>query len=299
MNPRDETFLRTLLDTIEDGVYFVDRQRRILYWNHGAERISGYAADTVVGSHCWDNILQHVGPDGCKYCEGPCPLLRAIREERPVEMRAYLRHRDGFRVPVALRSMPMRDEAGSVIGAVEVFRHVPEPVDGDMDTLRDRAYRDPLTGLFNRRYMEDALDHHQQRLSRYDWNFGLVLLDVDNLKSVNDTHGHLGGDAALALVAGALREGSRTGDVVGRWGGDEFLILCDHVTIDSLHTVTERYRSLVALSAADVGGVSIQVTVSIGATLGRKDESRAELFARADACLYNAKQSGRNLARVT
>lgn len=113
-------FRARLLDSLYDGVYFVDSERRITYWNQGAERLTGFTAKEAVGTHCHDNMLAHVDADGCRLCMDRCPLVTAMQEDRCHEASVYLRHKQGHRVPVSVRVVPIKDAHEQIIGAVEV-----------------------------------------------------------------------------------------------------------------------------------------------------------------------------------
>ncbi|GAG00076.1 unnamed protein product, partial [marine sediment metagenome] len=121
--------------------------------------------------------------------------------------------------------------------------------------------------------------------------------DIDHFKRVNDSHGHDAGDAVLKTVARTLLESSRGFDILGRWGGEEFLGLVQNVDEDHLGVVSERLRALVAASSVRHGDAEIRVTVSIGATLARTDDTPERLVKRADSVMYESKRAGRN--RVT
>ena len=119
---RKDSALGLVLDSLFDGVYIVDRDRRILFWNRGAEELTGYSAADVTNRLCWDAILNHIDEEGCLLCRGHCPLMRAIATGAEVRERIYPLHRDGRRFPVDTHVAPLRDHAGDIIGAVEVFR---------------------------------------------------------------------------------------------------------------------------------------------------------------------------------
>ncbi len=226
MHP-DHEFFKKLLDEFHDGVYFVDRERRITYWNRGAERITGYAASEVVGKRCMDNILIHVDAEGVSLCNGHCPLVFTLSDGAPRYAEVFLHHKEGFRVPVSVRVTPIRDGQGAVTGAVEVFSdNVPQAALLERITQFERlAYIDPLTEVANRRYTEIVLSARHEELRRYDWPFGILFVDIDLFKAVNDRYGHAKGDDVLRMVAKTLVNSVRSFDVVGRWGGEEFLLV--------------------------------------------------------------------------
>jgi len=117
----DDSLYKRLLDSLYDGVYFVDRERRITYWNRAAERLTGYAAEEVVGRSCSDNLLVHVDDAGRQLCLCGCPLWATMADHVPREADVHLRHKRGHRVPVSVRAMPITGDDGEVLGAVEVF----------------------------------------------------------------------------------------------------------------------------------------------------------------------------------
>lgn len=134
-------------------------------------------------------------------------------------------------------------------------------------------------------------------MTRYGWPCGVLVIDVDHFKAVNDKYGHEAGDAVLRMVSRTMQGGVRGLDLAGRWGGEEFLVIVAHATTESVTAVAERIRVLVAASSLSVPE-SISVTVSVGAALASAGESAAQLVRRADEALYLAKREGRNRVRV-
>ena len=111
------SFYERLLDSLHDGVYFVNTERTIQYWNKGAELLTGYLASEVVGRSCYDNILAHVNEQGCGLCMNRCPLAATIADGVRRESEIYLRHKLGHRVPISVRVAPISNEEGRVVGA--------------------------------------------------------------------------------------------------------------------------------------------------------------------------------------
>jgi diguanylate cyclase (GGDEF)-like protein/PAS domain S-box-containing protein len=289
---------KMVLDDLYDGVYMTDTRRKVTYWNHGAERITGYTAGEVLGTHCWDNLLQHVDEWGNSLCHSECALSRALSKGEPYEMEAFLHHKHGHRVPVRIRVRPMRDASGVVTGAVEVFtdNFTAQRSKERIAELERMAFLDSLTGIANRRFGEVNLNIGLNELQRYGWPFGVILMDVDLLKEINDHHGHLSGDRALQAVATTLAGSSRPFDVISRWGGDEFLAIVKHVTEVQLDHIAGKYESLVASSWPNGDYGPIRVTISTGATLVAPNDSIQTILARADEILYG-KKAGRGAGR--
>lgn len=154
-----------------------------------------------------------------------------------------------------------------------------------------------LTGVSNRRYIELKVKQAIQEVEQFGRNVGLLLIDVDHFKQVNDKHGHHIGDDALKAVCNTLMHSLRAGDVVGRWGGEEFLVIVADVNRTVLAAFAERCRMLIAESAIRVKDEYMRVTVSMGATLMKPGDSDQSALKRADELMYRSKMSGRN--RVT
>ena len=294
-----DTSFENFVKNLQDGVYFVDRQRRITLWNKAAEEITGYAAEDVVGGCCADNILVHVNDGGAKLCEGMCPLAQTMEDGRPRERKVSLRHKQGHRIPVLIRTVPLRDADEQIIGAVESFSDL-RARDAILLRLRELeklALNDPLTRLSNRNHILGEMEDWLREMERYGLSFGALMMDIDYFKDFNDRHGHDKGDLVLKTVADTLRGAARSFDLIGRWGGEEFLGLIRNVDQAELARVAERCRVLVEQTAVSLPDGPGRVTISIGGTLARPKDTPASLVKRADEMMYRSKASGRN--RVT
>lgn len=157
--------------------------------------------------------------------------------------------------------------------------------------LERLSVTDRLTGLYNRLFLDETLVREIRRAERYGNSFSVILLDVDHFKQVNDTHGHPVGDQVLVTLADLLRKTTRETDVVGRWGGEEFLIVCPQTEHDGAITLAESLRAEVERAAFPVIG---KLTISLGVGDYLPDDHPNDLVARVDAALYRAKANGRN-----
>jgi len=110
-----------LLESLFDGVYYVDRDKVIRFWNKAAERITGYSKADVIGKACADQLLRHVDDKGQELCKGGCPVSKTLQDGSVHELNVYLHHKLGYRVPVSVRVSPVKNENGRIIGAIEVF----------------------------------------------------------------------------------------------------------------------------------------------------------------------------------
>lgn len=161
-------------------------------------------------------------------------------------------------------------------------------------TLEQAALTDGLTGMQNRRYFDDALREYLQEFRRIDRPVGLMILDLDHFKQVNDTHGHDVGDEVLRAVATCLRGMTRYHDVVARLGGEEFAVVTPNMDVELLARFAERIRKAIANLSIMSGNVRLKVTTSVGLAVWDHKESAEDFYRRADRQLYEAKKQGRN-----
>ena len=166
-------------------------------------------------------------------------------------------------------------------------------------SLERLATTDALTGVWNRRHIMDLAGAELSRARRYGRPLSVLLFDLDYFKRVNDTHGHAAGDRALRAVVARARAALRATDSLGRWGGEEFLILLPETGLEEARLVAERVRSAIAAGPVDFDGAGIAISASIGVSAWQEGETSIEqALRRADAALYDAKNAGRNRTAV-
>ncbi len=299
MMKNDDVYIKTLLENLDDGVYFVDRERKINYWSKGAERITGYTASEVIGRRCNEDIFLHVDKDGNILCTEICPLADTVRDGVERKTEVYMHHRDGHRVQVKVHVAPIRENGGSIAGGVEIFTDN-TPLAQSLERLAELerlAFLDPLTGLANRRYAEITLRARIEELQRYNWRFGILFADIDHFKKVNDQYGHDRGDEVLKMVAKTLQNSMRSFDIMSRWGGEEYVAVIANVEGEELVATANRCRTLIERSSLP-SIPDFVVTISIGATLAQPGDTIESLVKRADMLMYRSKQAGRNQVTV-
>lgn len=290
-----------IIQSVHDGIYIVDKQRRIIFWNNGAERISGFRHDDVVNRYCSENILNHVDASGENLCKTICPLGRTLSDGKKRNADVFLHNKKGHRVPVHVQTTPLIHD-GEIIGAVEIFREIHKAVDIEemIGLLSEKSLLDHLTGVANRRFIDITLDDKIKELERYSWPFSIALCDIDDFKIVNDTYGHLTGDDVLVMVSRSLTGALRSFDFVGRWGGEEFLVILPGITMQNqLESICRRIVRIVAASRIDIRDqTTLSVTISCGATQAVTVDTAKTLLNRADKGLYASKRNGKNMVTI-
>lgn len=182
----NDSFYRSLLDNLMDGVYFVDPNRTITYWNKGAERISGYSKDEVMGKHCHDNILNHVDYSGNCLCKGECPLAQTLKDGKDRKTDLFLQNRNGERIPVSIRISPIL-EGGKIVGAVESFSDSSAKVAAlqRVERLMEAAER-------FRMLVAKSSIHHQEELIKITVSIGATIsCEEDTIDSILQRADHL------------------------------------------------------------------------------------------------------------
>lgn len=174
------------------------------------------------------------------------------------------------------------------------LRAMTETLSARSQTLEHAALTDALTGMQNRRFFDDAMREYIEEFRKIDKPVGLMILDLDHFKAVNDTYGHDVGDQVLRAVADCLKDMTRYHDVVARLGGEEFAVVAPNMDEDMLSKLADRIRKAVSGLVISAGNVRLRVTTSVGIAVWDRNESADEFFRRADKNLYQAKRMGRN-----
>lgn len=292
----NEQIYLNILDNLYEGVYFINRKKRIIYWNKGAEQITGYNRTELIGQKCSENMIIHIDTNGNILCQDRCPLNKTLEKGSFYEGEAYLHHKNGYRIPVFVRINPIRNSEGEIIGGVEVFidNNSNVAVQQKIYELQKLALLDPLTEIGNRRYGEIKLNEAFNAWERYKIPFGILYLDIDNFKTINDQNGHDIGDQILKMITRTLMKNLRPFDFLSRWGGEEFIAIIINIKEDELFNMANRLRMLVEKSNLFLKNKIVNATISIGVAIVNKKDTIESLIKRADSLLYVSKNSGRN-----
>ena len=285
-------FYQKRLGNVSDSVYFVNPESTITRWNEGAQALTGYAPAEAVGTN-FNNLLAHIDENGNSLFANEYPLSIVMLDGQPRTIDLYPRHKQAQRLPISARALPLRNNLGKIVGAVEVFNDAPRRIAKQgVSELAQLAFRDELTGLHNRQFLEMKVAQILEEHRNFGRLYGLLLVDADRFTLVNDTHGHEVGDAVLKTVSETLVQGLRPMDTVGRWGGEEFLVLMPDLDAVKLGDLAERCRVLIAKSSVQAGAARVSVTASIGATVVTHSDSLESVVHRADELMYQSKHAG-------
>lgn len=279
----ENPFHLSLLEAVQDGVYFVTSDRRITFWSRSAAAITGFPAPDVLGSRCSDNILRHIDSAGNELCIGACPLAATLEDGQDREADVYLHHREGHRVPVSIRITPTFDDTGRIIGAVETFTDrtgthccLPSAVDSEND-----IYRDPELPVGNRRLCLIRLDTLTRDLSRHGIPFGILSIRLNRMHELNERFGPVVHSRILLMAARTLTICLRPLDTVCRWGVDEFVAIMPNCNEARLEESAARIRFFLRESWITFDDNTLRIDACTAAAASLAGESVPELLDRA------------------
>ena len=242
--------------------------------------ITGYSAEELIGNR--HEILQHPDND-----PNIVPQIRKDLDHKQFWSGEILyKSKLGRKIWLQYELAPLLDEHGDIIGYTTVYIDI--TVKKDIETL---SLTDSLTGLPNRRQLDDSIAKTMATAERHKRPLSIALLDLDKFKRVNDNHGHQVGDDVLKNAGKILLKHTRKGDIAGRWGGEEFLIICPETDIDGVKQLADYLRSTIEHHTFDK--IDRQ-TCSVGVAQWTEGESFEQLLERTDRALYQAKEQGRN-----
>lgn len=264
------------LSQLFEGVYLVDRNRKILYWNQSAEVITGYSAKEVVNKSCYDNILMHVDATGKELCLAGCPLQASVDDGQIHNAAVFLRHKHGYRVPVNVRSVPLKDANGILDCVMEVFtRTEHSATDEQLKILARKAFLDLLTGLPNKDYLENKLKSMLASKVPGDISqWGILFVEIDNLREIAKEHGLAAADATVQVAAKTILVNLQTGELAARWDAGLFLLVTGLDKKSVLLNWGNKIKSLIEHSKVS-GFDTLKIRICIGgliANVGEKYE---------------------------
>ncbi|TGG88678.1 GGDEF domain-containing protein [Geotoga petraea] len=239
----DDKKLVKILNNISSGVYALDNRRNILFWNKKAEDITGFNSDEVIGKSCKDNILEHINKAGRNLCLHGCPVSSTLADGRERETQVFLHHKEGHRIPVSVKVFPVYDDDNMIEGAIEIFDDLREKEKflEEIKKYKEMAYMDSVTGIPNKKYLEDNLTRIINESQKFNYGTGILLIEVQNIPKINDEHGIETGDRVIKMIAMNLHANTRNSDLTGRLEGNKFLSIVRFVEKDQLKIIAEKY----------------------------------------------------------
>ncbi len=310
---QSEKQYRELVESARSVVLRWSPEGLIIFINEYGEELFGYPREELVGRH----VVGTITPETESTSRDLCGLMDDILKD-PDEYRLNINEnmkKDGGRVWLLWTNRPVLDESGNIVEVLSIGNDITQQRQAEeelkhayqllqaqhndivalQEEMRDLAIRDPLTGVFNRRYLEETLAREISRCERELSPLSIIMLDVDHFKIINDRFGHQAGDAVLRALARFLSRQTRTEDVVCRYGGEEFLVVLPGTPLQNAAERAEEWRVAIEKQIFYFADQKIQLTISLGVgALGQQGGGYYDLIAVADSELYAAKNGGRN-----
>ncbi len=268
-----------LFDQLREAVYVVDRERRIVFWNSAAERLTGYLRQDVTGRLCYGDILMHCDAQGNSLCGAGCPLARVVEEGKSHDAILFLRHRHGHRVPVHVRAHPIHANGG-IVGAVEIFDEAPAIIRDEAHELEALGCLEPGMGVLTRSAGELRLRQQLLEIGSFGGAAGWLRLGLKDPGPLTQRYGHAAPDAAMGLVARTVRGALSGVDSVARWGAHDFRVLISRCGAERLAETRDLLRMLVRNSEFEWWGQPVRVDAEVHGTLATVGDTPDTVEAR-------------------
>lgn len=285
----ERNFSNTLIASQPDIFYVLDPTGQFIRWNDKLRDVLGYSDSQIAATNALDVIHEADRPVVAQ-------KIQEAFERGAATIDARLITKMGIRDYVFNATSADTTKGKHLIGVgtdITERKRTEAEVQKLQEQLREQAVHDPLTGLYNRRYLEESIGREIIRAERYGKPMGIVMCDIDHFKRVNDSYGHLVGDEVLKAFAELLRTHSRGSDIVCRFGGEEFLLLLPDMPPDIAYQRAEQLRA--SLAAQQIGKPGIRVTASFGVAAFPLDgKTQDTLISAVDTAMYHAKETGRN-----
>ena len=296
----DPEIYQAVLEKLQTGVYIVDRNRRIRFWNEGAEQITGYLRQDVVGRFLRDHLL--TTDDAVKDLESEQddPLNLAFRDGKSSIMDVSILHKDGYRVPIVLRTNPIRNTHGAVVGAAESFEKNRSASEWTRRQagFADFGCLDSVTGVAAQSFMETQLRENLITFAEHNIPFGILLIRIDHIDQFRASRGPGVVTTILRVVAQSVENCVRPTDLVGCWGANQFIAILLECRESEVSRVGERVRKMIGQAEIEWWGDKFSVTSPVGGAGCRAGDDTELLLARAAASLQESIGKGGNCVTV-
>jgi diguanylate cyclase (GGDEF)-like protein/PAS domain S-box-containing protein len=295
---KEHKFFQTVIDGIVDPIFVLGLNYKIKVANIAAKKLIGKVGEPLVDQCCYETLMEkHLL---CGEENDSCPLKIVLSTGRAT---TTIRHFDKSNKSYEISASPYVDDEGNVIGVIECFRDITQRLNVEKvlveneRKIHDLIHYDPLTHLPNRTALNDRLSQAIYWAKHQNRNVGLLCLDLDRFKKINDTLGHQAGDQVLQVISRRLQDSLRTGDTVSRVGGDDFFIVLESIDDEkNIDLVVGNILSALNKSI-DLDGHKINITASVGvAIFPNHSDSPSDLMKFADIAMYSAKKQGGDIA---
>ncbi|SMD02592.1 sensor domain-containing diguanylate cyclase [Sporomusa malonica] len=275
-------FTSNVLDYLDEGVYFTDINKNIIYWNSGAENILGYRAEETTMQKCCQ-IISHMSINGEKRCGEHCSITKAFQEGRQQKEDMFITHKDGHLIFATVKTFPVYNKYGHLLGVIELFSDNSQKKIGHdkVKALTKAAYMDSLSELFSKQYIESRLQTMLNEIPEKRESFGILYINIVSFRAINELYGVSRADKILKMLAKTLSSCITYPAIIGRWHGASFIAIADSSKKSLLLMLADKIKRVVAEAIFPINEENFQVTVTIGYAIAQSYDSMDYLIERA------------------
>ena len=275
----DPALYRSVLENLPIGIYVLDKEQRVRFWNRGAEQITGYLAHQVVGQKCGDS-LPHFDPEGRILAGDHCPVATTFRDGRAVQHHVLTLHKEGHRLGVQVRTLPLLDDSGLIMGVAIAFEEDPSSSIPDFSGALMYGGLDPLTGVPSERLTRAMLSGSLAELEQTNGRIGLLRISLLGLKELSARYGTDSIAAFLRNSAQTIRHNLSPKDFFGRWAEDEFLAILHASSTVKIVPMAELISQQVSESEITWWGDHFRVRAEIDYVIAGPGDTPESLLSR-------------------
>ncbi len=285
-----------LLDNAYEAACVIDKDLNILFCNRSLEELTGNEAGDMINQKCKKNLLIQGAEEKLEICAEMCPVIQSFKDRVIRNYKAYILHKEGFRIPAFMRVFPIKNKNDSLDGSIITFHeyspkvsmpHLPKE-------LKNMNMLDPLTETGNRRYIKMNLGYRLDEMKRYGLPVGILFCILDDIDSINDVFGTVVKDKVIKMIGKTISKNIRFFEFVGRWDEDSFLVILSNVNIHKLDLIANKLRLLAEKSSIQVEDKLIHITISVGGVMAESTSTIESMVEEARNLAHSSQKSGKN-----
>ena len=260
------TNYRNLIENLYEGLFYIDRERRIKYWSKGAEKITGYSSSEVFDRKCSEDFLCPTDAKGNQLYGAYSLFTNTLANASIKQYELLITHKDGHKFPISARIAPMYDSKDQVVGATQLFtdnKHHLKLLVNESEEYQN-SFFDPMTKLPNHISMEMSVDAKLSEFRRYNRPFGILLIEIDHYEKLSNIYGNELKVNVLTKISTLIKQDLRPFDIAGRWSENEFAVVLVNVRKDTVEMIGNRVIKIIGETEFTIGKGTINLTLSIG-----------------------------------
>ena len=287
---------RNLIENLYEGLFYVDKDRRIKFWSKGAEKITGYSKYEAINNVCSEDFLDPTDADGKKRINDSSLFAQTIKNGVSKQYELTIKHKDGHKIPVAIRISPTFDNKDNIAGATQLFTDNRDHLEHLVTDSKEyqQSYIDSITKMPNKVSIEMSIDIKLSEYRRYNRPFGILFFEIDNFDKLDNIYGDEFDENVLTTISKLVLEDIRPFDIAGRWSEKEFAIVLVNVDEDSVNIIGNRLKDIVENTDFKIGKGSIDITLSIGGIIATPIDSSELLIEKLQETTKKCKLMGGN-----